>query len=193
MASATQGPPTSARVTSERRPARSSAPLAALLLFSSGLLLSQGFFHQSFYKTDAYGLIRGLLEDQPTWFNHFGCYQAFRWGFKILSRFGFPVYRACSLVVSLSYALSLVFVFLGFHRMSGRPRGALAATILFAICPPVIFFSTVVEHHAVFLAVASFAFYLFTIYRERPDWKWSFAVGLATGLASYFHASGYVL
>mgnify|MGYP002713189854 CR=1 FL=1 len=152
----------------------------------------------AFYKADAQHLVWRLIGRNAEYPHHrFYMPTLIAFG-DLVAPLGLTPFEVARLFSQVGGALAIAFAHAGFRRLVGSPRIALLATLLFALCPAIVFFSNVVEFHGPFLAFAALAFLIFSFaVGDEPagpgELVLAAALGLSTSVAAGMHASGMLL
>ena len=163
-----------------------SSGVAALALY---LALGQ----EVFYKIDGPHLALSLADghiEHP----YNVLYMPFLWCVdKLLGPLGLTAYWTAVAFSALGTAAGVALFHLGLRRLRIGAGQAWLATGLVALCPPVLFFATVVEHHGPFFAFAGLSFVVMVELVRRPGVVLAVALGLSTHLAYAVHGTGNLL
>ncbi len=152
----------------------------------------------AFYKADGHHLVHRLISRNSE-YPHHPFYMPVLIAFGDLVRpLGLSPFEIARLFSQVAGALAIGLCHAGFRLLRLPPWSALLATLLFAFCPAILFFSNVVEFHGPFLAATACAFLVFTlVVRSRPgsgpEILLSAGLGATTSLAAGMHASGILL
>lgn len=104
---------------------------------------------------------------------------------------GLAPHRVATVFAALTTALAVLVFRLA---LAARPRGEAAlATALVAVCPPVVFFATVVEMHAPFFLAAQICFLVTEALVRRSTLPRALLLGACLALACLLHATGLAL
>jgi len=185
----------------EQAPLRIQSLRIALEALGLGILFLGIFVLLSpdaFFKADGQHLVLRLAGRNPEYPHHpFYMPSLIAFG-DLVSPLGLSPFEVARLFSQVGGAIAIALTHAGFRLLCLRPWTALLASLLFALCPAIVFFSSVVEFHGPFLAFAALAFVVFSLaVRSKPasprELLLAAALGLSTSVAAGMHASGMLL
>jgi hypothetical protein len=161
----------------------------ALLAFAVYLLLAQ----DSFYRTDGLFIVKRLVRGEVIYNNHF-LYMPLLVALRaVTAPLRLAAHEVALLFSALGAAGAVALVHATCRHLGAARLRAIQAALVFAVLPPVLFFATVVEFHAPFLACAQAAVLLHTLAALRPGIAIVLASGAVSALAFTMHTSGLLL
>ncbi len=172
--------------------------LPSFLLGLGAFLLALLLGQEVFYKADGQRLVQGITDPNFVWPQHRAWLPTARLLHALLSPLRLSPFETARLLSALGYALAATCLHRGFRLLAtgngnADPPPVLLPTFLVLLCPPVLFFATVIEFHGLFFGTAAFSFWLFSRFDRRPTVLRALLLGAATAAATAYHASGLAL
>ena len=144
-----------------------------------------------FYRHDGWGFFTAIDQGQPFHSAHPFYLPLTRAWCGMLAILGIGTFAAAGLFSAFGTAVGVAIHALSLRRL-GRTDWVLG-TAWVALCPAVLFFSTVVEIHGVFFAVASLSFYLTVVLVDTKSPLTAGALGCSLTVGFFVHTSGILL
>lgn len=173
---------------------RPAAPLAdAVWLAVAAFVVSRLLAQDTFYGPDGRIILKMTMSGLVAHPHHFFYVPMLRASHVLVAAGGGSWYDAGLLLSQMGVALAAF----AWHRAGARlglPRGP--AAVLVGLCltaPAILFFASVIELHAPFLAFAGLATYAAARLADRPSLPGACGLGLTSGLAVGAHATGHLL
>jgi hypothetical protein len=159
--------------------------------FAVAFLIHALLRQDCFYRHDGWGFFAAIEQGHGFASAHAFYLPMARLWCAMLAPLGVGSFVALGLFSAFGTAVAVAIHVLSLQRL-GRKDWILSA-LWVGLCPAVLFFSTVVEVHGVFLAFASLSFYLCVRLVKKPGLLLSAAFGTSMALAAAVHASGALL